>query len=291
MSYDGPRFSLPTLGPAIKLLMLVNGAVFLANMLLMGRLSDPSAGSGGFWFAFSWSALADGYGTGLLRVLTYQFTHSFRDPMHLLMNLLVLWFFGPLAEARLGFHGALRLYLWGGLVGALAHLGVASLQGHASVPLIGASGACYAFLLYAACATPQATVLLVILPVPMWGLAALLVGLGVYHTFVEFATGYAGGVSHGAHLGGALLGGLAYRLGWFVEVRADGGFGVQRFLATWRMRVRARRAERHAAIRLHHNEQLDAILAKVKAEGIGALSPDERRFLERSSQRARSDRG
>ncbi|MGB3970104.1 MAG: rhomboid family intramembrane serine protease, partial [Planctomycetota bacterium] len=215
MNHDGPRFALPSLTPAIKALVLANIAVFVANMLLLGRLSDAGAGSGGFWFAFSWPGLLDGWGLGLLRAVSYQFTHSFRDPLHLLMNLLVLWFFGPMAEARLGRAGTIRLYLWGGLAGALGHLAIASLQGALAVPLVGASGACYAFLLYAACLAPQATVWLLFVPVPLWLLAALLLGLGVYHTFVELATGFAGGTAHGAHLGGALLGFVASRAGWF----------------------------------------------------------------------------
>jgi membrane associated rhomboid family serine protease len=289
MSHDGPRFSMPTLTPAIKLLMAVNAAVFAANMLLLGRLSDSGSGDGGHWFAFAWTTLLDGYGLGSLRVVSYQFTHSFRDPMHLLMNLLVLWFFGPMAEQRLGRAGTLRLYLWGGFAGALGHLAIASVQGMTHVPLVGASGACYAFLLYAACLAPHSTVLLVFVPVPLWGLAALLLGLGVYHTFVDLSTGFAGGVSHGAHLGGALLGFVACRRQWFVDWldgagRSRGPGPIARCFERLRERRRARRVKAAAA----SEQQLDTILAKVKAEGLSALRPDERRVLERISAKARS---
>jgi membrane associated rhomboid family serine protease len=287
MSYDGPRFSLPTLTPAIKALVIANVAVFVLNIVLVGRLSNPGTGAGGFWFAFSWSGLFDGYGLGLLRVVTYQFTHSFHDPLHLLMNLLVLWFFGPMAEARLGRMGTFRLYLWGGFAGAVGHLAIASLQGQPSVPLVGASGACYAFLIYAACIAPNATVLLVFLPVPLWGLAALLLGLGVYHTFVEFATGYSGGVSHGAHLGGAALGFVAHRQGWFLDYADLAGRDRPGLLATWVGRWRARAAANRDRQRAGQQQQLDAILAKVKANGLSSLLPAERRFLDEISQRSR----
>ena len=282
MSYESARFQLPTLTPAIKLLLIVNGSVFFANALLLGRLSDLANGTEGFWFAFSWQGLFEGYGLGLLRAFTYQFTHSFRDPMHLLVNMLVLYFFGTMTEARLGYSGVLRLYVWGGLVGALAHLGVASLTGKADVPLVGASGACYAFLLYATCMAPRSVVLLIFVPVPLWGLAAFLVGIGVYATFVELATGFPGGVSHGAHLGGAALGALAWRASWFVD---HAGFAQKPgFFAGILRRARAMQQGRRQRAQAARELQLDEILAKVKQHGLGSLRPAERHFLERMSR-------
>ena len=208
--------------------------------------------------------------------------------MHLLMNLLVLYFFGTMVEPRLGRGGVLRLYLVGGAAGALLHQCIASLQAGGDVPLVGASGACYAFLLYAACLTPRSTVFFLFVPVPLWGLAAFLVGLGVYSTFVEFATGFQGGVSHGAHLGGALLGLLAHRGGWFVDHRAGAGEAgfYAGIAARWREAKRQRREDAAAARQL----RLDEILDKVKQQGIAALTAAERRFLERMSARPRSGR-
>lgn len=286
MSYENARFQLPTMTPAIKLLLIINGSVFFANALLLGRLSDLASGTEGFWFAFSWQGLFEGYGLGLLRALTYQVTHSFRDPKHILLNMLVLYFFGTMTEARLGYFGVLRLYVWGGLCGALAHLAVASLQGNADVPLVGASGACYAFLLYATCMAPRSVVLLIFVPVPLWGLASVLVGLGVYATFVDLATGFPGGVSHGAHLGGAALGALAWRASWFADQAGGRGTG---FFAGILQRARAMQQERRQRALAARELQLDEILAKVKQQGLGSLRPDERRFLERQSQRTRQD--
>lgn len=283
---DAPTFDLPRPASAVRFLLVANVLVFLVNAVLFGRLSDAGGGRDGFWFAFSWAGLFDGYGLGALRVLTYQFTHSFRDPLHLLTNMLVLWFFGTMVEQRLGARGTLRLYLAGGAAGAGLHLAVAALQGQADVPLVGASGACYAFLLYATCTAPRSTVILFVFPVRLWALAALLVGLGLYATFVEFATGYAGGVSHGAHLGGAALGALAFRRGWFAAARdaeADDTF-VDGLWARWR----AHKRQKKLASRVAHELQLDAILAKVKQSGLGSLTPAERRFLERMSAHAQN---
>lgn len=266
---------------AVKLLLLANTAVFVLTAILLGRLSDAAAGAHGFWFAFSWHGLFEGCGAGLLRLLSYQFTHSFADPMHFALNMLVLYFFGTTAETRLGHRGVLRLYLAGGVVGALGHLVVAAAQGHADVALVGASGSCYAFLVYSAVMAPRSQVIFFVVPMPLWVLAAGLVGFGAYSTFVEFATGFPGGVSHGAHLGGAALGFAACHRGWFVDWQQGPGRGLLASVrAGWRARREARRAKAAAATEL----RLDDILAKVKAAGIGALSGAERRFLERASR-------
>lgn len=279
------RRILQNLPPATRALFLANVAVFAANAVLLGSLSDPAKGA---WFAFSWDAAWAGYGLGLLRVVTYQFTHSFADVMHLLTNLLALWVFGPIAESRLGPRGAWKLYLAGGVCGALGHLAAAAWMGALHVSLVGASGACYGLMLYAACVAPHATIVFFIVQMPLWGLAALLVGIGVYSMFVELAVGYGGGVAHSAHLGGAALGYVAWRAGWFVDwAAAAGGDGSpwpwQRWAAAWRRRAAARRQEAAAAVA----GRLDAILDKVKAAGLSALTPEERRFLEQESERSR----
>lgn len=283
MNHSGRSFRLP-LPPATAALFVANLVVFVANALLLGRLSDPS---GGAWFAFAWPALLEGWGLGCVRILTYQFTHSFSDVMHVLMNMLALWVFGPMAEARLGRFGTIRLYLWAGFAGALGHLLVASLQGYAAVPLVGASGACYGLLVYAACVSPQATLVFLIVQMPLWALAVLLTGIGAYSTFVEFATGYGGGVSHSAHLGGAALGFVAWRLGWFRDHADTAAGGPTGWLSRWAGALRQRRAAVARRSAQTQELQLDAILAKVKAQGLASLRRDERRLLERISERSR----
>lgn len=278
MSYDGPRF--PSVTPAIKQLLILNALVFGVNALLLGRLSAPVA-DGGCWFGLSLPLLAEGYGLGLLRVLTYQFTHSFMDPWHFLGNMLVLFFMGTIAEQSLGYRGTIKLYLAGGLVGAIAHLALALSQGYADVPLIGASGACYAFLVYAACRAPRALVFQV---VPLWLVAGLLVFIGAYSTFVELATGYGSGVSHSAHLGGAAIGLFAFRREWFVDWADHAGADRPGLLASLRGSLRRRQEQSRARAAQRTELRLDELLAKVKERGLGALSGEERRFLEQVSK-------
>ncbi len=286
MSYDAPRFQLPSLTPAIKHLMIANAAVFVANMLLVGRLSSPTEGGGGHWFAFSWGGMWEGFGLGLVRIVTYQFTHSFEDPLHLVMNMLVLYFFGTMSEARLGYRGTFRLYLIGGAAGAALHLVLAAIQGYANVPLVGASGACYAFLVYAACMAPRSLVILLLFPVQLWIVAVGFVVLGVYATFIELVRGYVGGVAHGGHLGGAALGSVAFRGSWFIDWAGHADVERPGFLRGVIQRVQQKRQEHRQRSVQQQKQALDEILDKVKREGLASLSPAERRFLERMSKQA-----
>lgn len=284
MSYSGQRLALPPITPAIKQLMIVNAAVFGLNVLLLGRLSWAGDGGGGFWFAFSWPLLLEGYGLGALRLLTYQFTHSFQDAWHFVFNMLTLFFLGTLAETRLGYRGTWKMYVVGGMGGAVLFLVLAAMQGYAHVPLVGASGACYAMLVYAAAFAPN---VLIFNCLPLWIVAAILVGVAIYQTFIEFATGFGGGVSHSAHLGGAAMGWFAFKQNWFCdhvpyEYQAS---PLARLRTFWAQKRAAARHRADAAVEL----QLDAILAKVKQSGLSSLSAAERRFLERASRDKRHD--
>lgn len=282
MMTEGPR--LPSLTPAIKHLMIANAIVFGLNAILFGRLSAPAAnGASGFWFAFSWDLGTEGFGLGFLRLLTYQFTHSFTDAWHFFGNMLVLYFMGTIAEARLGYRGTIKLYLVGGVCGALLHLGLAAFQGYQNVPLVGASGACYSFLVYAACRFPSRLVFNVI---PLWTLAAVLVFIAFYQTFVELAGGYGGGVAHSAHLGGAVLGYFAFNKGLFVDWAGQSGQSRPNWFAGIMQGFKQKRAQRDYENAQAQQLQMDQILAKVKAEGLASLTSAERKFLERASKHA-----
>lgn len=281
MTYaEGPGFAVPELTPAIKRLLLVNAAVFLVNAVFGGVLSEGPA-----WFAFSWSGLWDGYGLGVLRLVSYQFTHDYQGIGHLLMNMLVLYFMGTMAERTLGYRGTYKLYLLGGAFAAVAHLGMAALLGRVDGGLVGASGACFAFLVYAACVAPRAQVIFIVVPMPLAVLAGLFVLIGAYDQYVELRSGGRSGVAHSAHLGGALFGFVAYRFGWFrdftpyaYQTGLFGQFGE---------RLRAWQQRRRQASAATEQQELDRLLEKIQQQGLPSLTATERRTLERASQRAK----
>jgi len=282
MSIEGPR--LPRLTPAIKHLLIANAIVFALNAILLGRLSAPAGqGVSGFWFAFSWELGLEGYGLGFLRLLSYQFTHSFGDAMHFIMNMMVLFYMGTMAEQRLGYRGTIKLYLLGGLCGALLHVGLAAFQGYADVPLVGASGACYSFLVYAACRHPNA---LVFNFLQLWVMAAILVFVAFYQTFVGFAQGFPGGVAHSAHLGGSALGYLAFKRNLFVDWADHAGSSRPGWIAGVMQGIQNKRVLREFENSQAQQRQMDQNLAKVKSDGLSSLTATERRFLERASKQA-----
>ena len=256
-------FAMPRMTPGVKLLLIVNAAVFLANAVLRGSLSAN-------WLSLSWEGLSDGYGLGVLRVLTYQFTHSFRDPFHLLMNMLVLYFFGTMVESQIGKVRLYWLYFWSGLIGGLLHMVITP-----QVPVVGASGACYGIMVYAAFLAPRMRVIFFIFPVEIRWLVGFLVFVGVYQLYVDL--GRSGGVSHGAHLGGALWGAIAFRM-----ARAGVGpdFGIGGRVGRWK-------AGRDAKAGQQKQQVLDELLEKVHREGLTSLTPAERRFLDKASQQMR----
>ncbi|HLU40617.1 MAG TPA: rhomboid family intramembrane serine protease [Planctomycetota bacterium] len=268
MEYE-QRFHWPALTPAVRWLLLANTAVFLLNAVLVGATGDPDRLAQ--WLGVSGTKLLEGWGLGVVRLVTYQFVHAFLPPFHFLFNMLVLYFFGTWVERGIGRRRFFALYLTGGVVGALVEIGVwLLLEGRAGMTVVGASGACYCVTIYAACMDPRAIVYLIVFPVQMRVLAWILVGLGAYELYASIVLGVTGGVAHGCHLGGAFWGYLAYRQ------RIEPVRLLDR-LSEWRERRKiARRAEDQAT--------LDQLLEKVHRQGLSSLTPAERRFLDRRSR-------
>src|SRR5690606_8144003 len=229
----------------------------------------------------TWSGLFEGWGLGLVRLVTYQFAHSYDDPLHILFNMLLLYFLGTMVEQEVGRRGMFHLYLVGGLLGAIVHLALSAITGMLEVPLIGASGACYAIMVYAAFMAPRMRIIFIVFPIELRWLVLFLVGIGLFWTLREVRGEVMTGVAHGAHLGGAAYGALAFRQlrGFYL------GLGYRREpLFGWFHRWRQ---ERRRVQRQDRDRRLDQLLAKVKREGPGSLTGAERRFLERTSREMR----
>lgn len=131
---------------------------------------------------------------------------------HLLFNMFALWVFGHDVARVLGSRALLHLYVVGGIVSMLAHVGFNLVTGM-DVPALGASGAIMAIsVLFAALFPNRMLLLMFFIPVP----AAMAVGLYiVLDVLGVFGSGFGGNVAHAAHLGGAAYG-LLY---WWLWVR------------------------------------------------------------------------
>jgi membrane associated rhomboid family serine protease len=135
-------------------------------------------------------------------ILTSMFTHM--DFMHLLANMVTLYFYGSFLNRITGTPTFLWIYFGGGLLSALAVL----LLSHPMSFTIGASGAVFALGGALAVLVPNLKVFIFPIPVPMPLWVAILIG------FLLLA--FIPGVSWQGHLGGLLFGLAA---GWYLRGR------------------------------------------------------------------------
>lgn len=201
--------------------------------------------------------------------VTYMFLHG--DPMHILFNMLGLYIFGSRVESRMGGSRFLQMYLIAGVVGALAHAVLSP-----GAPVVGASAAVYGVLMAYAMFWPRDRIYVMgVLPIEAW-LAIVLYGL------YDLSSGIGGGgrVAHFAHLGG-LAG--AYIYIWAMD----------RFSPAKRFRAKVGSVAPSTEKSLKQNwknvqlegvhqlsrDEVNRILDKINAEGIGSLTAEEKLFL------------
>ena len=274
--------ALPGLTSGVKVLLIVNLAGFVLNNLL-------TVGKYRTFLGLSWDGMWEGYGLGLSRMISYQFIHSL-SLGHIVWNMLWLYWFGTMVEGRgvgafggvtgsLGRNGLIRLYLASGVVGGLLYVSMSALfSGDYSTPVIGASGAVYGIMMFAACLNPRQPINLILFTTELRYLVGFCIFVGLYYSYLGMTQGGAGdGTAHSAHLGGALGGYLCYKFG-LVQ-----GAGESRLVSWWR----SRSAQREMEAEEGRQETLDKILQKINERGMNALSPAERRFLEKVSKRSR----
>jgi membrane associated rhomboid family serine protease len=292
--FGGGGFGMNRLGlsltPWVRRLLLANGV-----LALLGIVHVIPLGFQVRWLSFVPAEV-------LLRpwgVVTYMFVHG--GIWHVLLNSLVLLFFGPPLEQRFGSGEFLRFYLACGVGGALLGFAFAF-----STPVIGASAAVFGLMVAFAWFWPTA-------PIYVWGIfpvqAKFLVGgLGIL-TFVSTVADSSSVTAHFAHLGGILAALLLLRfrgapafdrpfqprvkMGWRVDradradradrdARADKtDRGVKTDRTVWTVRTNATRSE------LEHLDEVDRILDKISASGMQSLTDRERAVLDEVSRRER----
>ena len=224
---------------------------------------------------------------------------------HILFNMLFLFWFGRIVGDLIGNKHILPMYLLGGLAGNLAFILSANLFGYGSIAgnfALGASGAVMAIVVASAVLAPDYMMyLLLIGPVRLKYIVAVLVFLDMIGIANQANTG-----GHFAHLGGALF-------GWFyvIKLRQGQNFAepvhaildkISSFLSAipaWLSgrsrgpKVVFRNKERmnqkgHSVSDSDdssHQEQLDAILDKIKVNGYESLTSDEKEFLFKASKK------
>lgn len=208
-------------------------------------------------------------------LVTYMFLHG--GFMHILFNMLMLFFFGPRLEERLGSRTFIWFYLTCGVGGAVLSFATPFSM------IVGASGAIFGVVVGFARYWPREEIYI-------WGVLPVQARvLAIFMVVSSLWAGFAGtrdGIAHFAHLGGLVAGWIYLRV-WERRRRRR---VVNRRARPRRVSVVAdlEELERWRKIpreRLHeiNREEVDKLLRKAQESGARALTTDERDFLDRMS--------
>ncbi len=138
--------------------------------------------------------------------LTSVFSHSTAMLVHILFNGIILFFFGTVLERKIGSKRFLALFLFGGVIAAVAQASsTLALGGAGHIPILGASGAVLAVMGALTILRPNLTVYLwFFLPMPLWFLTIAFAAYDLL--FLGLGGPGGGGVARVAHLSGLAIG-------------------------------------------------------------------------------------
>jgi rhomboid family protein len=276
MSTSSPAF--PRLTPWVARLIAATAVV---QLLLETVFTSPAISAS---LSMDPSAVA----TRPWGMVTYLFVHA--NLLHLATNMLALYLFGTAVENRMGSRAFVLYYLYCGVGAALFAVLLSFITTES--PIIGASGAILGVATAFAIFWPDAEILVFPIPVPIKA-RTLVIGLAVLD--VVFAKFVHDGIAHEAHIGGMLTGWLFFRLQNLGRRRPPPAIRQQPERVVMVQQTATRDSEPRAAAPVRPmgsrpgNDpvaaEVDRVLDKISATGIGSLTPEERRFLDEVSKR------
>jgi membrane associated rhomboid family serine protease len=273
-----------TLGmtPWVRRLVVANLVVFLLQHTVFLNLPSAYGFAPLEAFARPWT------------FVTYMFVHV--GVLHLAFNMLALFWLGSAVEERLGGAAFIGYYLCCGLGGAV--LSYALMLVVPVTLVVGASGAIYGVAYAFARFWPDRPMYVFPLPEPIpakW-LVMFLVALSL----VLALLGARDGVAHLAHLGGFAAGFLVLTVQDLRLARAERHVRrASQPSVLVHPAARAARSSRPDAGRAGvptrprprsgdaPHAEIDRVLDKISAQGMGSLTPAERKFLAEMSRRMR----
>lgn len=263
-----------------KLLIMINIAVFVLQLFSNGAIER--------WFVMDTTAVLSGQ---IWRLLSYGFLHDVQGLLHILFNMLFLWWFGPRLESIYGSREFLVFYLTSIVIAAVAYLGIDLVTGDPT-RMLGASGGVMAVITLYACHFPRQIIyLMFVIPIELRWMVVLYAAFDLHPLIMELqGKGTANNVAHAAHLGGMAFGYLYFKK----NLNLDGFLGG--LTKWWKVKrsglkvvsaaddtKRDRRTQKLEA-------EMDALLAKISRDGEGSLSKSERKTLENVSRELRNRR-
>ncbi len=226
-------------------------------------------------------------------IITYAFNHSLTDILHILFNMLVLYWFGRLFVEYLGSDKLVALYVLGALAAGICYLlvfntipffkNISNFSG-----MVGASGAIFAIMVACATLMPDYTFFLLFLgPVKIKYIAAFYIVL----SFLGTVQANAGG--NIAHLGGALMGFIYIKQlqagvnwgGWITTTLYSIG---NLFTSKPKVKVSYRKetvSGRNGNLSGVSQKEIDDILDKISDGGYESLTKEEKEKLFKASKK------
>lgn len=221
-------------------------------------------------------------------LITYMFTHS--GLMHILFNLIWLYFSGKIFLQYFNKQKLFSLYILGGITGGLTYLIAYNLlpvfSGQSS-QLIGASAAVLAILFAVATYVPNYRVNLIffgLIPIKYLAIASVFIDI------ISIPKGNAGG--HIAHLGGALIGMyfiLKWKKGKDITTSIDGltasflNLFKKKHLKT--IHKRPKTDDEFRSDKADRSVKIDTILDKIAKSGYDSLTEKEKEYLFKNSKK------
>jgi membrane associated rhomboid family serine protease len=292
---EGPSYlgSIINRGQVTKYLILANIIVFVIQLVTLG---DKREG----WFTEAlWLDPTAVLRGEVWRLLTYSFLHSTSGlPLHILFNMLFLWWFGGELEDLYGPKEFLAFYLVSAVLGGVAfQLWVMSSNPAVPPVCLGASGAVTAVMVLYAFHYPTRIIYFWFIPMPVWVFVAIGVGMDTLGFFGE-VHGKTSSTAVTVHLAGAAFGFVYYRFHWRLISWLPDFTAWKRYRSRSRSKLRVYREEEPArtpvavaappSTGVEVDEQLeaklDAVLEKVSQSGKESLTDSERQILVRASE-------
>jgi membrane associated rhomboid family serine protease len=198
-------------------IILVNAIVFAAELALGDAFLQafsltPVIALGGAWWQF----------------FTYMFLHA--DPLHITLNMFVLFMFGVVVERALGWKRYLFLYLVSGIGSALFYLllTLTFLPGEMAVLMLGASGAVFGIMAAFGFMFPKEVIYVYFIPLPAMSAVFLFAAVEL----IAGLTGIMPGIANFGHLGGIITSAIII-LAWRRYPKPKGESELRRYQFYW----------------------------------------------------------
>lgn len=240
------------------------------------------------WLALTNYGLQHGW---VWQLFTFQFLHF--SLVHIICNLITLWFFGHFVENVLGKKRFLIAFFGCGAIGGILQGALMLLFPNVlfGSEVVGASAGVSGLLAIFALLEKDSEVRFsLILPMRAMVLLWIVGGISLFFTLVPSVRG--GGIAHAAHLGGLLAGIAWVKLGWYHDYVQLPWERWLEWLKTPRSKPKASKPSQSTAVRKSDwsdappaagefsTDEVDAVLDKISARGINSLTSRERAILE-----------